>query len=163
MITMRLLALLALFALPAFAQESLPDAAPDSELLSPAAPEEDYFARDTYRIDTVVCGGISLEERELLNTCVPSVIENVACSAEDALAALEGGTLRPGFGFARVDSAARRRRRHGEDGTQTATQASSPGSQPFPSSNGTAPGLDPGCWDSGRISSSESCGSRRGD
>ena len=53
--TMRLLALLALFALPAFAQESLPDAAPDSELLSPAAPEADYFARDTYRIDTVVC------------------------------------------------------------------------------------------------------------
>jgi pimeloyl-ACP methyl ester carboxylesterase len=53
--TTRLLALLAVFALPVFAQESLPDAVPDSEMLSSAAPEVDYFARDTYRIDTIVC------------------------------------------------------------------------------------------------------------
>ena len=52
-----------------------------------------------HRIDTVVCGGISREERETLTSYAPTVIENVACSAGEALAALEDGSLRPGFGF----------------------------------------------------------------
>ena len=95
-----------------------------------------------HRIDTVVCGGISHEEREMLTSHVPTVIENVACSAGEALAALEEGSLRPGFGFARVDSAARRRWRHGEDGIQTPPLEASPGSRSFHPSNGTAPGHD---------------------
>lgn len=52
-----------------------------------------------YRVDTVVCGGISREERETLLSCAPTVIDNVACSVDEALAALEDGALRPGFGF----------------------------------------------------------------
>ena len=50
-----------------------------------------------HRIDTVVCGGISREERELLTSSVPTVIENVACSAEEVVAALEA-FLRCGVG-----------------------------------------------------------------
>ncbi len=59
--TRNLFTLLATFAMSAFAQEPPPEGAPDSEMPAPAAPEVaevaevDYFARDTYRIDTLVC------------------------------------------------------------------------------------------------------------
>jgi len=52
-----------------------------------------------HRVDAVVCGGISREERETLASCASTVIENVACSVGEALAALEDGSLRSGFGF----------------------------------------------------------------
>ena len=95
-----------------------------------------------HRIDTVVCGGMSRKERELLSSCAPTMIENVACSAEEALAALEDGSLGPGFGFARVDSSVRHGHRRGMGGFRAPTLEASPGTRPFHPSNGIAPGLD---------------------
>jgi uncharacterized metal-binding protein/predicted Fe-Mo cluster-binding NifX family protein len=52
------------------------------------------------RIDTLVCGGISREEREYLSTRDVDIIDNVACSVDEILEALRTGSLRPGFGLA---------------------------------------------------------------
>jgi len=51
------------------------------------------------RVDTFVCGGISRETRDSLRANGIVVMNNVACSAEEILAALESGSLRPGFGL----------------------------------------------------------------
>ncbi len=50
-------------------------------------------------VDTLVCGGISRDGKEGLQAQGVSVIENVACTTEEVLAALAAGSLRPGFGF----------------------------------------------------------------
>jgi len=50
-------------------------------------------------IDTVVCGGIKRDTRESLAGGDVTVIDNVACSADQALRAIEAGRLRPGFGL----------------------------------------------------------------
>jgi uncharacterized metal-binding protein len=53
-----------------------------------------------HRLDLVVCGGINHDEREALTSLAPRIVENVACSAGEVVAALQDGSLRPGFGFA---------------------------------------------------------------
>jgi uncharacterized metal-binding protein len=92
-----------------------------------------------HRIDTVVCGGISCEERELLTSCVTTVIENVACSAEEVVAALEDGSIRPGFGFAQ---AVEHGPGPGHAGTAVRILPASFESRPFGLSSGLAPGQD---------------------
>lgn len=51
------------------------------------------------QIDTLVCGGVRRETRQLLQSHAVTVIDNVACSVTDVFAAVESGTLRPGYGF----------------------------------------------------------------
>ena len=50
-------------------------------------------------IDTLVCGGIARDTRDVLLTAVTDIVDNVACSKEEAVAALEQGVLGPGFGL----------------------------------------------------------------
>ena len=50
-------------------------------------------------IETVICGGIRRETREALASDDVAVIHNVACSAEQAVAAIATGRLRSGYGF----------------------------------------------------------------
>ena len=52
------------------------------------------------RIDVLVCGGISREEREFFASRRVEVIDNVAGSTEELLGALQAGSLCPGFGLA---------------------------------------------------------------
>jgi uncharacterized metal-binding protein len=52
------------------------------------------------RIDSLICGGISLEEREFLAARRVGIIENVAGSIHELLDALQAGVLGPGFGLA---------------------------------------------------------------
>jgi uncharacterized metal-binding protein len=54
-----------------------------------------------HHIGTLVCGGIREETRSALQAVAVEVIDNVACSSEEAVAALRSGGLRPGFGFSR--------------------------------------------------------------
>lgn len=51
------------------------------------------------RVDTLVCGGISRDEKQLLLGRNIIVIENVACTEQEIVAAIEDGSLYPGFGF----------------------------------------------------------------
>jgi uncharacterized metal-binding protein len=50
-------------------------------------------------IDTVICGGIRQETRETLTSDDVTVIDNVACSAEQAVVAIAEHRLRSGYGF----------------------------------------------------------------
>lgn len=50
-------------------------------------------------VDTLVCGGISCDNKEGLLARGVTVIENVACTTDEVMAALAAGCLRPGFGF----------------------------------------------------------------
>ncbi|MCP4574578.1 MAG: DUF1847 domain-containing protein [bacterium] len=59
------------------------------------------------RVDTLVCGGISRDEKRLLLGRNIVVIENVACTDEEIVAAIESGSLYPGFGFGPGESADR--------------------------------------------------------
>jgi len=52
-----------------------------------------------HQVDVLICGGIETATRESLNSAGITVVENVACSADEALTALVAGTLRPGYGF----------------------------------------------------------------
>jgi uncharacterized metal-binding protein len=52
------------------------------------------------RIDVLVCGGISREEREFLASRRVEVVDNVAGSAPELLRALQDGSLCSGFGLA---------------------------------------------------------------
>ncbi len=52
------------------------------------------------RIDVLICGGISRQEREFLSARGMEIIDNVAGSVHELLAALQTGTLCPGFGLA---------------------------------------------------------------
>jgi uncharacterized metal-binding protein len=61
---------------------------------------------ERHRVDAVVCGGISREERDVLTSRAPTVIENVACSVDELLVALEEGSLREGFGLTSPGSSA---------------------------------------------------------
>jgi len=51
------------------------------------------------KVDTLVCGGINFEHRKSVLESDISIIDNVACSGEDIIKAIEDKTLRPGFGF----------------------------------------------------------------
>jgi uncharacterized metal-binding protein/predicted Fe-Mo cluster-binding NifX family protein len=53
-----------------------------------------------YKIDILVCGGISRQEREFINTRRVQVIDNVAGSRDELLDALGAGAVHPGFGLA---------------------------------------------------------------
>ena len=52
------------------------------------------------RIETVVCGGISRDQRDSLAARNIGLIADVACSVEELLPAIAAGRLRQGFGFA---------------------------------------------------------------
>jgi uncharacterized metal-binding protein/predicted Fe-Mo cluster-binding NifX family protein len=58
-----------------------------------------------HHVERLVCGGISREVREALAAQGVVIIENVACSAEEVLVALDAGSLCSGYGFrsTRVD------------------------------------------------------------
>lgn len=49
--------------------------------------------------DLLVCGGINRETRDLVESRGMRIIENVSCTVDEAVKALEQGRLRPGFGF----------------------------------------------------------------
>jgi uncharacterized metal-binding protein len=66
-------------------------------------PQDLIAVLKSHRVDTVVCGGISREEREAVISWAPRVIDNVACTAGEAVAALEAGSLRSGFGLTTKD------------------------------------------------------------
>jgi uncharacterized metal-binding protein len=51
------------------------------------------------RIDVLVCGGISREEREFLSTRQIEVVDNVVAAADEVVSALESGRLKSGFGL----------------------------------------------------------------
>jgi uncharacterized metal-binding protein len=53
----------------------------------------------THGIGTLVCGGITVDDRAEVQAEGTVVIDNVSCSAAEAVAAIDSGTLRPGFGF----------------------------------------------------------------
>ncbi len=57
-----------------------------------------------HRVDTLVCCGITLEEKEFIQNHSIDIIDNVACSADEAMRALESGVLRSGFGFSLMRS-----------------------------------------------------------
>lgn len=50
-------------------------------------------------VETLVCGGVTLDNKALLAAHGIEIIENVACSAAEAIAAIDTGTLRQGYGF----------------------------------------------------------------
>ncbi len=51
------------------------------------------------KVDTLVCGGINLENRKLSMESGISIIDNVACSDIEVTEAIKTGTLKNGFGF----------------------------------------------------------------
>jgi uncharacterized metal-binding protein len=55
----------------------------------------------SHDVDKLVCGGISREMRESLAAQDVVVVDNVACSVDEVLVALDSGSLCPGYGFTR--------------------------------------------------------------
>jgi len=51
------------------------------------------------RVDTLICGGISRESRDFISARDINIMDNVAGTVDELLAALQAGTLRPGFGL----------------------------------------------------------------
>ncbi|MFW6276862.1 MAG: DUF1847 domain-containing protein [Bacteroidota bacterium] len=51
------------------------------------------------RVDTIVCGGINKEDKKLIRSQEIKVIDNVACSEEEIINAIDEGVIRPGYGF----------------------------------------------------------------
>lgn len=51
------------------------------------------------RVDTLVCGGITRENKKFLEARNLDIIDNVACSVDEIIKALRKGSLRPGYGF----------------------------------------------------------------
>jgi len=52
----------------------------------------------TYSIDILVCGGINNMEKNIARSNGINVIDNVACSEDELIEAIETNKLRPGFG-----------------------------------------------------------------
>lgn len=50
-------------------------------------------------IDMLVCGGLTVETRQLLEAELSDIVDNVAGTADDIVPALERGVLRAGFGL----------------------------------------------------------------
>jgi uncharacterized metal-binding protein/predicted Fe-Mo cluster-binding NifX family protein len=65
-------------------------------------------------VETLVCGGISREAREALQSQAIAVVDNVASSATEVAAALDAGSLCPGFGLG-APVRARQGSRNGDD------------------------------------------------
>jgi uncharacterized metal-binding protein/predicted Fe-Mo cluster-binding NifX family protein len=80
------------------------------------APLEDHGLLDLAkvlsesRVDVLVCGGISNEEREFLAGRGVEIVDNVAGSIRELLDALQAGSLRPGFGLVSSDGNVRAER-----------------------------------------------------
>lgn len=55
-----------------------------------------------YRIDTLVCGGISRQNREFLEARSVNIIDNVSCTLDELMSAIRRGVLQPGLGFGRA-------------------------------------------------------------
>ncbi len=54
-------------------------------------------------VDILVCGGINNMEKNIARSNGINVIDNVACSQEELIKAIENNKLRPGFGFISED------------------------------------------------------------
>lgn len=52
-----------------------------------------------YRVDTLVCCGISSESKDFLLAKNIDIIDNVSCTVEEIIEALKKGSLCPGYGF----------------------------------------------------------------
>ena len=50
-------------------------------------------------IDTLICGGITRENKKFLQSKKLDIIDNVVCTADEIIRALRLGKLRPGFGL----------------------------------------------------------------
>ncbi len=73
-----------------------------AETVVPAAirtPVELIDALVEHDVQRLVCGGIGQEVRDILALQSVGIVENVACTAEQAVAALDAGSLCPGYGF----------------------------------------------------------------
>ena len=57
-----------------------------------------------YRVDTLICGGISRESRDFLDSRDVAIIDNVVGTVDELVAALRTGTLRSGFGLESASS-----------------------------------------------------------
>jgi uncharacterized metal-binding protein len=69
------------------------------------SPVELLDAVAEHHMEGLVCGGVSREVRDALTTQGVVIVENVACSAAEVVAALDAGSLCSGYGFrsTRVD------------------------------------------------------------
>jgi uncharacterized metal-binding protein/predicted Fe-Mo cluster-binding NifX family protein len=56
------------------------------------------------RVDTLVCGGITGDCKEFLRSRNLAIIDNVACTVDRIIQALQSGKLRQGFGFSGSES-----------------------------------------------------------
>jgi uncharacterized metal-binding protein len=54
---------------------------------------------DDNKVDTLICGGIKREDRQLSRECGIEIIENVISTDEEIVKAIKNKTLSPGFGF----------------------------------------------------------------
>ncbi len=52
-----------------------------------------------YRVDTLICGGISRDNKEFLQARRVEIIDNVACTIDEIINAIMGGNLECGFGL----------------------------------------------------------------
>ena len=52
-----------------------------------------------YRVDTLICGGISKNNREFLQARRVEIIDNVACTIEEIVDAIGDGSIESGFGL----------------------------------------------------------------
>ncbi len=52
-----------------------------------------------YRVDTLICGGISRDNKEFLQARRVEIIDNVACTIDEIVDAITDGSLEPGFGL----------------------------------------------------------------
>ncbi len=52
-----------------------------------------------HRIDILICGGVSADEREVLASETVELVDNVACSTGELIPALQRGILRAGYGL----------------------------------------------------------------
>jgi uncharacterized metal-binding protein len=52
-----------------------------------------------HRVDTLVCGGVSRQNRDFIESRSLAIIDNVACTLDELVSAIRTGSLRPGFGF----------------------------------------------------------------
>ncbi len=62
-------------------------------------PVELMAALVEHDVQKLVCGGIGQEVRDILAVQGVAVVENVACTGEQAVTALDAGSLCPGYGF----------------------------------------------------------------
>lgn len=52
-----------------------------------------------FHLDVLICGGIDIETKNILQASAVNIIDNVACCTEDLLQALVTNSLQPGYGF----------------------------------------------------------------